>query len=68
MMKNLYYGDSKHLDIQKFREDAATTSRGDKNHAPMPVTIHFHKYGEHCFGQVHEDYKDGEQVQDVREG
>jgi hypothetical protein len=65
--RNFYYGDPKQIDLSKLRTDAIRYSAGDSRTEPAPTTIHFHRHGVRCFGREHEDYKNGELVQDVSE-
>lgn len=57
---NFYYGNAKLLDLSKMRAEAVTVSKGDEKHVPKLAIIHFHRFGEHCKGQDHETYKDGQ--------
>lgn len=60
---DLFYYDPKVIDLSRLRQDAETRSKGDVRHAGKPATIHYHKFGERCFGHDHENYLDGKRVE-----
>jgi hypothetical protein len=59
-MRNLWYGNSKNLDLAVMKADALKHSIGDNRHRPEKAVVHHHLFGTHCDGELHNVFINGE--------